>query len=149
VFRIYPFENFLTIVELTVDDVREYLEEIARIYTAPAAPGVLPAIDPRITLYNHDSLAGCEYVIDPACPQGRRVVHLTFDGAQWSGTRRVTLALPSYRALGGGGYQALKRARVVEVSTHETRSILIDYVRRRGRIAPEIDDNWRVIGATD
>ncbi len=148
-FRIYPFENFLTIVELTADDVRDYLEEIARIYTAPAARGELPAIDPRITLYNHDSLAGCEYVIDPALPPGRRVVHLAFGGAQWSGTRRMKLALSSYRALGGGGYQVLKRARIVEVSTRETRSILIDYVRRRGRIAPEVDDNWRVIGATD
>jgi 2',3'-cyclic-nucleotide 2'-phosphodiesterase/3'-nucleotidase len=148
-FRIYPFENFLTVVEMTVDDVRGYLEEIARIYVAPASGGELPAIDPRITLYNHDSLAGCEYVIDPGRPAGRRVVHLTFDREERGGDRRVQLALSSYRALGGGGYQTLKRARIVEVSDRETRSVLVDYVRRRGRIAPEVDDNWRVIGATD
>lgn len=146
-YRIYPFENFLTIVELSVDDVREYLEEIARFYIAPAKDGLPPAIDPRVSLYNHDSLAGCEYVIDPEKPAGRRVLHLAFRGVDLPGSRRLAMALSSYRAQGGGGYQSLRRARVVEMTRTEVRNLLVDYVRNRRRIAPRREDNWSVVGS--
>ncbi len=147
-YRIYPFENFLTVVELAVDDVRDYLEQIARIYVAPARDGRPPAIDARVSLYNHDSLAGCEYVLDPGRPSGSRVVHLAFEGGELPGSRRLTLAVSSYRACGGGGYEALRRARLVEMTRAEIRGLLVDTVRRRGRVAPERADNWRVVGAS-
>lgn len=146
-YRIYPFENFLTVVELTVDDVRAYLEEIARIYIEPARDGLLPKVDPRVSLYNHDSLAGCEYVLDPERPEGRRVVSLTFKGSERNGSERLSMCVSSYRACGGGGYQALRRARLVEMSRAEMRNLLIDYVRRRRRIEPARFDNWKVVGA--
>lgn len=102
-YRIYPFENDLTILELTVDCVRAYLEEIALAWTGPAVDGTLPPLHPDISLYNHDSLAGCEYEIDPSRPAGRRITALTFRGEERPGSARLSLALTSYRAQGGGG----------------------------------------------
>jgi 2',3'-cyclic-nucleotide 2'-phosphodiesterase/3'-nucleotidase len=146
-FRIYPYENDLTVLELTVADVHAYVEEIARAYAGPAVNGGPPPLDPRIALYNHDSLAGCEYVIDPARPEGSRVVSLTFGGRELPPSATRTLALTSYRAQGGGGYFALRRARVVQRTGREIRGILRDYVRRKGTLHPETHDNWRVVGA--
>jgi 2',3'-cyclic-nucleotide 2'-phosphodiesterase/3'-nucleotidase len=146
VFRIYPFENDLTILELTVDDVREYLEQIALAYLGPGGNGERPPLHPAISLYNHDALAGCEYTLDPGRPEGRRLERLTFGGEELPGDRRLTLSVTSYRAQGGGGYRALRRARIVERTGREIRRLIEDYVRARGRLEPEILGNWRVRG---
>jgi 2',3'-cyclic-nucleotide 2'-phosphodiesterase/3'-nucleotidase len=148
-FRIYPFENDLTILELTVDDVRAYLEEIAQGYAGPARDGEPPPFDPRFRLYGHDALAPCRYVIDPARPVGDRVAELRFEGGELSGTTRLTLAVSSYRAQGGGGYSSLRCARVVDRTGRDLRSLLGAYIRVRGRIKPELFDNWSLSGAGD
>lgn len=145
-FRIYPYENDLTIVELSVDDVRSYLEETALTYAGPATNGGLPPLHAGFGLYNHDTLAGCEYVVDPARPPGARIVSLTFGGKELPGEQRLTLALTSYRAQGGGGYLTLRRARVVERTGREIRTILRDYIRRHEVLDPHVHDNWRVLG---
>jgi 2',3'-cyclic-nucleotide 2'-phosphodiesterase/3'-nucleotidase len=144
-FRVCPFENDLTILELTVDDVREYLEQIAIAYLASSESAAPPQLHPKIELYNHDALAGVEYVIDPARAPGERIVDLSFGGETWTGGRHVTLALSSYRAQGGGGYAALRRARVVERTGREIRKLLEGYIRERGTIVPETFGNWRVL----
>lgn len=146
-FRIYPYENDLTILELTVDDVRDYLEEIARAYLGPASNGTPPPLHPQVLLYNHDTLAGCDYVIDPARPVGQRVVHFQVAGADAPGDRKVSLAVTSYRAQGGGGYAALRRARVVERTGRDMRRLLAEFVVSQGRVEPITFDNWSVEGA--
>ncbi|GJM44422.1 MAG: 2',3'-cyclic-nucleotide 2'-phosphodiesterase [Gemmatimonadota bacterium] len=148
-FRIYPFENDLTILELSADDVRAYLEETALAYTGPAQNGSPPPLHPMLSLYNHDMLAGCEYLIDPGKPAGTRVESLTFGGETLPGAERLTLAVTSYRAQGGGGYQALKRARVVERTGRDLRSLLVDFVREAQVLEPIVFNNWRVRGAPD
>lgn len=145
-FRIYPYENDLTVLEMTVADLRGYLEEIALTYRGPSRNGELPPIDPRISLYNHDSLAGCEYEIDPGRPEGSRVTRLTFDGEDWPHDRTLTVAVTSYRAQGGGGYAALRSAKVVERTGREIRQVIADFVRHERVVRPEVFDNWRVVG---
>jgi len=142
----YIKQNDLTIVELTVDDVRDYLEQIAGSYLGAARDGEPPPLHPGISIYNHDTLAGVEYVIDPARPEGDRITRLTFEGERRSGESVVTLALTSYRAQGGGGYRALKRARIVERTGREMRVLLSDYIREKKEIRPEVFGNWRVEG---
>jgi 2',3'-cyclic-nucleotide 2'-phosphodiesterase/3'-nucleotidase len=147
VFRIYPYENDLTVLELTVDGVREYLEETALTYAGPSVNGEGPPLDPRVSLYNHDVVAGAEYVVDPGRPPGSRIVALTFRGEELPGSEKLTLAVTSYRAQGGGGYRSLRGARVVERTGRETRRLVEDWIRERGTVEPEVFDNWRVIGA--
>jgi 2',3'-cyclic-nucleotide 2'-phosphodiesterase/3'-nucleotidase len=146
-FRIYPYENDLTVLEIRVRDLRAYLEQIALTYTGPARNGGPPPLDPRVSLYNHDSVAGCEYVIDPSRPPFERVIRLTFGGEEWPADRTATMAVTSYRAQGGGGYEPLRRARVVERTGREIRTILADHIRAARVLRPEVFDNWRVVGA--
>jgi len=146
-FRIYPFENDLTVLELSVADVRGYLEETALAYAGPAVNGTPPPLHPGLRLYNHDALAGCEYVIDPSLPPGRRVSGLRFRGEELPDGERLTLAVTSYRAQGGGGYRSLRGARVVERTGRDLRSLLERFVREREVVEPVTFDNWRVCGA--
>jgi 2',3'-cyclic-nucleotide 2'-phosphodiesterase/3'-nucleotidase len=145
-FRIYPFENDLTIVELTVDQVREYLEQIALAYAGPAVNGAPPPLHPSVRLYNHDAIAGVEYVIDPSLPPGRRVAALTFRGTELGGSHRLSMSASSYRVQGGGGYDVFRRSRVVERTGREMRALLIDWSRERRVLEPFVFDNWSVIG---
>jgi 2',3'-cyclic-nucleotide 2'-phosphodiesterase/3'-nucleotidase len=146
-FRVYPYENDLTILELTARDVRAYLEEAALAFAGPPANGGRPPIHPRFGIYNQDSLAGCEYVVDPGRPEGGRVASLTFGGRELPPEHRLTLALPSYRAQGGGGYRSLRAARVVDRTGRGIRGILRDWIRRQGTVDPHVLGNWRVLGA--
>lgn len=145
-FRIYPFENDLTIVEFTVDQVREYLEEIALAYLGPSVGGAPPPLHPSIRLYNHDAIAGAEYVIDPGRRAGSRVTALTFEGHELGGSHRLSMSVSSYRVQGGGGYQTFRRCRLIERTGREMRKSLIEWVRRRGVLEPFVFDNWRVVG---
>lgn len=145
-FRIYPYENDLTIVELSVADVRAYLEETALTYAGASTNGGPPPLHPGVSLYNHDTLAGCEYVVDPSRPPGDRITSLTFRGKQLPAEHRLTLAITSYRAQGGGGYLTLRRARVLSRTGREIRTILRDYIRKHEVLQPEVHDNWRVVG---
>jgi 2',3'-cyclic-nucleotide 2'-phosphodiesterase/3'-nucleotidase len=147
-FRVYPFENDLTILKLSIDDLREYLEQIAVAYLGPSENGAPPPLHPDIGLYNHDALAGVDYVIDPGQPAGKRIVEMSFGGETRPGSAKVSLALTSYRAQGGGGYAALRRARVVERTGREIRRLVEEWIRERGTITPEVFGNWSVRGAT-
>ena len=147
IFRLYPFENDLTILELTVADVRSYLEETALAYAGPAANGERPPLDPRFGLYNHDFLAGAEYVVDPGRPPGGRIVSLTFGGEELPDGERLTMATTSYRAQGGGGYAALKRARVRQRTGRGMRDLIERHIRARGTVSPEVIGGWSVVGA--
>lgn len=151
-FRIYPFENNLTVLELTAGDVRAYLEETARIYAHPGVAARLgsngghPPLDAQVPLFHHDTVAGAEYVIDPGRPFGDRVASLTFGGVELPSDRRLTLAISSYRAQGGGGYAALRRARVVERTGREIRVLLEGWLRARGSVDPVVLDHWSLRG---
>lgn len=146
-YRIYPFVNGLAVVEFAVDDVRVYLEEIASAYLGPATGDGPPPLDPAVRIYNHDALAGAEYVIDPGRPVGERVVRLTFGGGELAGTSRLTMAVSSYRAQGGGGYSVFGRARRVVHKGREMRALLIDWASERSTLEPFVFDNWRVVGS--
>ena len=153
-FRIYPFENDLTVLELTADDVRAYLEETARIYARPEAAARRPSsdghppLDAQVPLFHHDTVAGAEYVVDPSRPFGNRIVSLTFGGVELPSERRLTLAISSYRAQGGGGYAALGRAQVIERTGREIRVLLEEWLRAQGRVDPVVLDHWSLRGLT-
>ena len=75
-------------------------------------------------------------------------------------TDTFTVALNSYRASGGGGYDMLRGAPVVYEGTEEVRTLVVEEIQRRGTIEPAdvFTQNWemlpprrtlRVIGIND
>jgi 2',3'-cyclic-nucleotide 2'-phosphodiesterase (5'-nucleotidase family) len=144
--QLYPYENTLYVLELSGKQVREYLEYTSRYYLQPEE-GHPPAVDPEWPGFNFDMLAGVEYVLDLRNPPGERVVELHYNGEPVSGNDLFTMAVNSYRAVGGGGFDMLKDARVVGQIDRSVRELIIEYLREKGEIHPDdvFTRNWRLI----
>lgn len=145
-FALYPYENQLVVVEVTGDALRRYLERAAEFYGDAAWAGGRLVLTPKKGMvgYNFDALAGATYRLDPTAPVGARVKELRIGGRAVAPTDRFTLAVNSYRAQGGGGYEALKGSKVVKLVATEIRDLLIDRVRKLGTLTPKTDRNWVV-----
>lgn len=167
-FTIYPFENQLFVVEMSGEEIRNYLEHSydSWINTIDSADDRLLKMvnqpDARTgqkrwsfvnRSYNFDSAAGLVYDVDVTKPMGERVIIKSLaDGAAFDLEAKYNVAMTSYRASGGGG---LMRAagidtdrideRVVEYHP-EIRNILYDYLVEHGEIDPAKIGDKTVIG---
>lgn len=167
-FTIYPFENQLFVVEMSGEEIRNYLEHSydSWINTIDSADDRLLKMvnqpDARTgqkrwsfvnRSYNFDSAAGLVYDVDVTKPMGERVIIKSLaDGAAFDLKAKYNVAMTSYRASGGGG---LMRAagidtdrideRVVEYHP-EIRNILYDYLVEHGEIDPAKIGDKTVIG---
>ncbi len=144
--QLYPFENTLFLLEVNGKQIREYLEYTSQYYLRPE-PGQQPRVNPNWPGYNFDMLAGIEYTLDLRKPVGERVVELTRDGEPVSENHVFTMAVNSYRAVGGGGFDMLADAKVLNEIDQSVRSMIIDYLKEKGEIKPEdvFEKNWRMI----
>ena len=92
-------------------------------------------------------MAGATYTIDVSRPVGSRLTRLEVDGRPVRDDDSFTFALNNYRQTGGGGYAMLAGAPVLYESTSDIRQLLIDEVRRRGRLEPAdvFTRNWELV----
>ncbi len=134
VWAFYPYENSLVTVEATGRQMRAALERSAGCVVRPSELG-----------RNCDTLAGADYVLDLARPDGSRVASLTREGRDVADDDVFTVAINSYRASGGGGYPMWKSARRVS-ETGSLRDLLAADARAKKRLRLEPDGNWRTVG---
>ncbi len=144
--QLYPYENTLYVLEVNGKQVRDFLEYTSRYYLQPET-GEKPRVNPNWPGYNFDMFAGVEYILDLRKPVGERVVELTREGVSVTDDDIFTMAVNSYRAVGGGGFDMLADARVIEEIDKSVRGMIIDYVREKGEIKPEdvFEKNWRIV----
>jgi 2',3'-cyclic-nucleotide 2'-phosphodiesterase/3'-nucleotidase len=167
-FTIYPFENQLFVVEMTGNEIKDYLEisydswintidsaddRILKIVNEPDARTGQQRWSFVNRSYNFDSAAGLIYTVDVTKPAGERVaIRSLADGSAFDMNAEYNVAMTSYRASGGGG---LMRAagidtdriddRVVEYYP-EIRDILYDYLVKHGEIDPAKIGDGTVVG---
>jgi 2',3'-cyclic-nucleotide 2'-phosphodiesterase/3'-nucleotidase len=146
---LYPYENSLTAVRITGKQLKEYLECSARYYNSYSPGG--EAVNPKMRAYNYDMLTGVDYAIDPRKPEGQRISGLLFKGKLVSDEQTFTLAVNSYRQRGGGGYEMLKGAPVVYNKEESIRELLLDSLKKRGRIEQRdvFEKNWQLLVPID
>ena len=142
---LYPYENTLRAVKISGRQLRDYLEQSARYFEVDPAGRV--SLSDSIPGYNFDIVSGADYAIDLSKPAGRRIRDLAVRGRPVVATDSFTLALNNYRQGGGGGFDMLRRARVVYDRGESIRDLLVDEVRRRGTIEPAtlVNDHWRIV----
>ncbi len=136
--RLYPYENTLYHIRISGRQLKDYLEFSARYYEEstgtdldhPVPSGVTPG-------YNFDVVYGAEYTIDLTRPVGERIQGLTFEGQPVQDDDSFTLALNSYRAVGGGDYDMIADAEVIEVIDISVRLLIEDFISQKGHINPE------------
>jgi 2',3'-cyclic-nucleotide 2'-phosphodiesterase / 3'-nucleotidase / 5'-nucleotidase len=127
---VYPYENTLRAVRISGQQLREFLEQSARYFRTYAPPAGRPVVNDSVPGYNYDVVSGVTYNIDLSRPAGQRVRGLAYQGRLVQTTDSFTLALNSYRQVGGGGYGMLRGARVVYDRGEDIRDLLIAEIRR-------------------
>ena len=142
---VYPYENTLRAVRIDGAKLKAYLEQSAR-YFNRYVPGA-PIINDSVPGFNFDIVSGVQYAIDLTQPVGSRIVQLTYDGRLVLPTDTFTLALNSYRQVGGGGFTMLEGLPVVYDHGESVRDVLTDAIRQAGTLdASRYPANgWRII----
>lgn len=175
-FSLYVYENWLYTMELTGAQVKDFLEvsydgwmnqmksaEDNLIAFSKTPDGSL-VFDARTNMpktkvasYNYDSAAGIVYDVDVSKPAGSRVaVKSMADGSAFDPDKKYTVAINSYRAMGGGGLlekgakipvaDLLAMKYVTSATTKDLRFYLTEYIeKQQGALEPKPLGNWKVI----
>jgi 2',3'-cyclic-nucleotide 2'-phosphodiesterase / 3'-nucleotidase len=171
-FRLYPFENYLYVMELTGEEIHNTLEYSYGLWfdtMADTEDNVLLLrrdssgqveldrnnrarfVNPS---YNFDSAAGIEYTVDVSKPAGQRItIQRMTSGTPFQKNKTYRVAVNSYRGSGGGGHlttgagighQDLEN-RIAWVSENDLRSHMADYFRQIETLHAVAGSNWRVV----
>ncbi len=117
----------------------------------------LPAT--KVATYNYDSIAGVKYTVDVSKPVGERIAILSMDdGSAFDLAKTYSVAINSYRAMGGGGIlergagisaaDLLNMKYVTSATTRDLRIYLTQWFeRQKGAIPAKSDNNWSIIPA--
>ncbi len=167
IFQLYPFENYLSVIELSGKEIKDFLEYSYSLWfnimdseddfllnieaDENNQKKGLSALKERI--YNFDSAAGIKYTVNVSKPKGERVDIISFEnGDEFSYNSTYRVALNSYRSCGGGlhltsgaGISKNELAeRRVYLSENTMRNIIADYIKEHKEINPKPRNNWQI-----
>ena len=140
IWRVVPYENTIGVLSLTASELRDILEENA------------------LLAGSHHFLGtwGLAYDLDTRAPEGSRVSNLRLpDGAPLHGRKRFRVAVGSFAlASGGRRYPVLsslarKPECRLEMTNIDTRTAVIDYVRKRRRLKAVVDTGTVITAGSD
>ncbi|MCM1505216.1 MAG: bifunctional metallophosphatase/5'-nucleotidase [Muribaculum sp.] len=167
-FNLYKYENMLYVMELTGQEIKDYLEYAYSIWTnqmkssddhlllfkEQATEGDESRSTLRYPTYNFDSAAGVLYEVDVTKPTGDKVTILSLaDGSPFDEGKTYRVALNSYRGNGGGELltkgagipQDRLSERIVYSTDRDLRYYLTDYIKKLGTLNPRKLNQWRFV----
>ncbi len=171
-FRLYPFENYLYVMELTGLEIKNALEysyglwfntmedadDHLLLFRRDEIGQVVWDRDNRPWLenafYNLDSAFGINYTVDVTQPPGQRIsVASLSTGERFNLRARYKVAINSYRGSGGGGHlthgAGIEHSdlsdRIRWVSEKDLRAHIADYIKTEGVLNPVAGNNWKVV----
>ncbi len=163
-FQIYRYENYLYVMELTGEEIKNHLEYSYGLWlntmTSPndhllrfrEGTGDRTAL--AHPFYNFDSAAGIRYTVDVTRPPGERVSITGFeDNRPFDPRKTYRVALNSYRGSGGGGHltngagipREKLQERITWASDTDLRTLLMRTLETRGTLHPTPGTNWKII----
>jgi len=175
-FSLYRYENWMYTMDLTGKQIKGFMEvsygdwfntmktrDDQLIAFTTGADGK-PKLDARTNLpatkvatYNYDSVAGLKYTVDVTKPAGERIAILSMDdGSAFDPAKTYSVAINSYRAMGGGGMlergagisaaDLLSMKFVTSATTRDLRIYLTQWFeKQKGAIPAATDNNWKII----
>lgn len=166
-FKLYRFENKLCVMRMTGEEIRRYLEMSYDLWvnTMKQKDDHIMLLDEKNSTdmqkfgfknmtFNFDSAAGIDYEVDVTKPDGEkvRILRMT-NGEKFDPKKWYRVAMNSYRANGGG--ELLTRgagipkeellSRKVYESELDLRHYLAEGIKRKGKISPKQNNNWRFV----
>lgn len=170
-FKLYRYENMLSTMSLTGEEIRKYLEYSCSewISTMKGPDDFLlkyrldkdgkPVINNgRAWLanasYNFDTGAGINYTVDVRKPEGSRINIISFtDGRPFELKKFYRVAVNSYRGNGGGGHltrgAGIKNedlhSRLISSTDRDLRYYILKSIEEKKILNPEPFNNWKII----
>lgn len=166
-FKLYRFENKLCVMRMTGEEIRRHLEMSYDLWvnTMKQKDDHIMLLDEKNSTdmqkfgfknmtFNFDSAAGIDYEVDITQPDGEkvRILRMT-NGEKFDPKKWYRVAMNSYRANGGG--ELLTRgagipkeellSRKVYESEFDLRHYLAEEIKRKGKISPKQNNNWRFV----
>lgn len=143
---IYKFDTQLYIIEVTGRELKAYLEWSASAYNQIKRGDISVSFSVDIPSYQHDLFSGINFEIDLTKPTGSRIVNVVFKGQELNDEELIKLAVSDYcyyTTLVGKG---IVNSKPIWKSEKLIKELLVDYVKSHENIAPELENNWRIIG---
>lgn len=175
-FSLYVYENWMYTMDLTGQQVKGFMEvsydgwlnhmqdENDNLIAFSKSPDGKLIFDARsnmpktkVATYNYDSVAGIMYDVDVSKPAGNRVIIKSMaDGSAFDPNKTYSVAINSYRAMGGGGLlekgakipfaDLLSMKYVTSATTKDLRFYLTEYIEKQtGIFEPKPMNNWKII----
>jgi len=155
----YSGKLFISADELSKEDIKKYKllainSNIDRLIFSTSEEnwkeGALEKLNKLEEELGNYNAEGISYMIDVTEDVGKRIKELKFlqTGKPLEMNQIYKVAINSYRANGGGGHinaAGSKNAPIIFQSSEEMRNILTDYIKNIGTIAPETDQNWKIV----
>ena len=172
-FKLYRYENFLYTMELTGQEMKDYLEfsfagwfnlmeseddhllnfkmdkEGNLIYSERSSSPMLVQ-----RYYNYSSAAGIRYTVDVTKAAGERInIKSLSNGSPFVLTEKYKVAINSYRGNGGGGHlttgagipEEELSTRVITSTDKDLRFYMMRWIEKKKKITPIVIGNWKVI----
>jgi 2',3'-cyclic-nucleotide 2'-phosphodiesterase/3'-nucleotidase len=171
-FNLYKYENFLYTMQLSGQEVKDYLEysfgnwfnqmendsdhvlkfkldedgsiQYSERYSTPM-------LEERF--YNYSSASGVEYTVDISKPIGERVsFFLLSDSTAFSLDSTYTVAINSYRGNGGGGHlirgagipKDELTGRIINSTDTDLRLQIMNWIKEKKKLSPRMIGNWHI-----
>lgn len=138
---IAPFNNPLTLVARSGQDIRDWLDFTSRLFHLSKTGGVTPLIDPRVPPYHFDTMFGLTYRIAldrpprfdpegaPNSERASRIIDLRHNGRAVGPEDIFHVVTSSYRARGGGAVAAVPEDSILALSQIGAQDALVDWLQ--------------------
>lgn len=152
---IYKYTNTLMGLNITGENLKEYMEWSASYYNTYKPGDVTISFNENIRGYNYDMFAGVDYEIDISEAPGERIKNLTFNGAPIVDDQIYKLAVNNYRfgtlmSLGLATSDDVYYDSYIEFQdAGRIRELIAAYLasEKDGIASPSVDNNWKIVGA--
>ncbi len=172
-FALYAYENWLYVMELSGQEIKDYLEfsydkwtnqmhsandyMIAYQLSASGKPVFDPntkIVQTMMQFFNYDSAAGINYTVDLSKPMGQKVqISGMSDGQAFDLNKKYKVAVNSYRGSGAGGHLTQGagipidqlNSRVLASTDKDLRFYLGEMFKKEGTVQPPFYGNWHFI----
>lgn len=147
-YALAPDEDRVARIRISGAQLRKYLEHSARFFNKSYEPDLF---NREVAPSDYDMLSGVKYALDVSKPAGQRVASLVYRNEPVTDAQQFTLAVPSSRLAGKGGYlAAMGFTGEAEMTTSASlRNLLLDYVLKQPLLTVPLAGNWRTIPYLD
>ena len=146
IFDIYKFDNTLYTLDVTGEELKNYMEWAAECYNQWESGDINISFDPEYPDYLYDMFAGVDYEIDLSKPKGERIQNVMFNGEPLQDDQILKLAVNNYRYSSAIRAEGLAEGKRDWESSNSIRDMIVEYFAENSPVEPTVDHNWHITG---